>query len=58
MYLLPGKDMLVEVVLDLFISDVDAQLFKRVVIKILKPKYVQYPNSKTFITEINEKYIQ
>ena len=40
-HLLPGKDVLVEVVLDLLIGDVDAQLLKGVDFKVLKAKDVQ-----------------
>jgi hypothetical protein len=39
--LLPCEDVLVEVVLDLLVSNIDAQLFKRIPWKIFKPKNVQ-----------------
>lgn len=40
-YQFPGKDMLVEVVLDLLVGNVDAQLFKGVALEVLKAKDVQ-----------------
>ena len=40
-YQFPGKDVLVEVVLDLLIGNVDTQLFKGVALEVLKAKYVQ-----------------
>ena len=40
-HLLPCKYMLIEVELQLLISHVNAQLLKRVLLEILKPKYVQ-----------------
>jgi len=45
-YLFPGKHVLVEVILDLFIRDVYTQLFKWVAIKVLKAKYVEDSNSQ------------
>ena len=44
LYLFQSKDMLVEVVLQLLIGKVNAQLFKAVVQKILKPKDIQNTN--------------
>lgn len=41
MYLFPGEDVLVEVELDLLIGDVDAELLKRVPLKVFKAKDVQ-----------------
>lgn len=41
MYLFPGEDVLVEVELDLLIGDVDAELLKRVPLKVFKAKHVQ-----------------
>ena len=43
-YLLPGKDVLVEVELQLLIGHVDTQLLKRVATKVLKTKDVQDPD--------------
>ena len=40
-HLLKGKDVLVEVKLNLFVGDVDAQLLKRVLLEVLKSKDVQ-----------------
>jgi hypothetical protein len=36
------KDVFVEVLLELFVGIVDAELLKRVLLKHLKPKYVQH----------------
>lgn len=41
---LPCKDMLVEVILDLFIGNVDTQLFKGITREILEAKYIQESN--------------
>ena len=43
-HLLKGKYMLVEVKLDLFISNVDAQLLKGVLLEVFKSKDVQDSN--------------
>ena len=43
-YLFPGKHILVEVKLKLFISNVDAELFKRVILAVLKPEDVKHSN--------------
>ena len=40
--------MLIEVVLDLFVRNVYAQLLKGVAIKVLKAKYVEDSNSQAF----------
>ena len=46
LYLLfPGEDVLVEVVLQLLVCDVDAELLKRVVLEVLKPENIQQPDS-------------
>ena len=45
--LLKLKDVLIEVILQVFIGVVDAELFKAVAIKILKPKDVQNSNGIT-----------
>lgn len=41
--------MLVEVELDLLISNVDAQLLKRVPLEVLKPEYVEDPDVQSFL---------
>ena len=51
---LPGKDVLIEVVLDLLVSDVDAQLLKRVGLEVLKPKDVQEAGGVALVTEMWE----
>lgn len=48
-YLFPGKDMLIEVELNLFIGNVDAELFKRIFFEILKAKDIQNSNVQTII---------
>lgn len=40
-HLLEGKDVLVEVKLDLLVGDVDAQLLKRVLLEVLEAEDVQ-----------------
>jgi hypothetical protein len=51
----PSKDVLVEVVLNLFVGDVDTELLKWVCCKVLKAEYVQDTYSGTFITETDIK---
>lgn len=48
--LLPREDVLVEVVLDLFISYIDAQLLKWIPWKVFKPKDVQKAHRQWFST--------
>lgn len=48
-YLFPGKDMLIEVELNLFIGNVDAELFKRIFFEILKAKDIQNSNVQTIV---------
>ena len=40
-HLLPGEYVLVEVILYLFIGNVYTQLFKRILVKVLKSEYIQ-----------------
>lgn len=40
-YLFPSKYVLVEVKLDLFVGNVDAELLERVLLEVLKTEYVQ-----------------
>lgn len=40
-YLLPGEDVLVEIKLDLLVSNVDAELLEGVPLEVLKAKDVQ-----------------
>ena len=47
--------MLVEVVLQLLISDVDAELLKRVVLEVLKPENVQQTDRQRLATVIQSK---
>lgn len=49
MYLLPGEDVLVEVELDLLIGDVDAELLKRVPLKVFKAEDVQDADVQTLV---------
>lgn len=48
-YLLPGEYVLVEVELDLFVGDVDAELLKRVPLEVLKAKDVQDANVQALV---------
>lgn len=50
-YLLKSKNVLIEVVLDLFIGDVDAQLLEGIPLKILEPKDIQDPHVHAVICE-------
>ena len=43
--------MLIEVILDLLICDVDAELLKTVVVEILETKNIQDPNWEAISTE-------
>lgn len=56
MYLLPGEDVLVEVELDLLIGDVDAELLKRVPLKVFKAEDVQDADVQTLVFLPEEKY--
>ena len=53
--LLPGKDVLVEVILDLLIGNVDTQLLKGILLKILKAKDIKYSNGEALIAGSTEK---
>jgi len=55
MYLLPGEDVLVEVELDLLIGDVDAELLKRVPLKVFKAEDVQDADVQTLVFLPGEK---
>lgn len=44
-YLLPGKYVLIEVKLYLFICNVNAELFKGILFEILKTEDIQNPNA-------------
>lgn len=48
-YLFPGKNMLIEVELNLFIGNVDTELFKRIFFEILKAKDIKNSNVQTII---------
>lgn len=48
-YLFPRKDMLIEVELNLFIGNVDTELFKRIFFEILKAKDIKNSNVQTVI---------
>jgi len=48
-YLFPGKDVLIEVELNLFIGNVDTELFKRILLEILKAKDIKNSNVQTLI---------
>lgn len=56
-YLLPGENVLVEVKLDLFVGNVDAQLLEGVLLKVLKAKNIQDANVQAliFLSEGDEK---
>lgn len=56
MYLLPGEDVLVKVELDLFIGDVDAELLKRVPLKVFKAEDVQDADVQTLVFLPGEKF--
>lgn len=56
MYLLPGEDVLVEVELDLLIGDVDAELLKRVPLKVFKAEDVQDADVQTLVFLAEEKF--
>ena len=51
-YLLKLEDVLVDVILQCFISVVDAQLLKTVCLEVLKPKHVQDTDGQTLKTQI------
>ena len=48
-YHFPSKDMLIEVILDLFIGYVDTELFKGIVWEVLKPKNVQQTYNRQLV---------
>lgn len=48
-YLFPCKDMLIEVELNLFIGNVDTELFKRIFFEILEAKDIKNSNVQTVI---------
>lgn len=50
-YLLQCEDMLVEVVLQLLVGIVDAELLKAVALKVLKAKDVEDPYGQALVTE-------
>lgn len=52
LYHFPGEDVLVEVVLDLFVRDVDAQLLERILLEILKAEDVEQTNGKSVAAEM------
>jgi hypothetical protein len=55
-YHFPGKDMLIKIVLDLFVSNVDQKLFKRVLGKVFKSENVQQSNDEvTVFSKKNSK---
>lgn len=56
MYLLPGEDVLVKVELDLLIGDVDAELLKRVPLKVFKAEDVQDADVQALVFLPEEKY--
>lgn len=56
-HLFPSKDMLIEVELQLFISNVDTQLLKWIGTKILKPKNIQNPNSSHNVSPAEDKKV-
>lgn len=56
MYLLPGEDVLVKVELDLLIGDVDAELLKRVPLKVFKAEDVQDADVQTLVFLSGKKY--
>lgn len=48
-YLLPSKDVLVEVKLDLLVGDVDAELLEGVLLEVFKTKNVQDADVEAFL---------
>ena len=49
-YLLPGEHILVEVKLELLVSNIDAELLKRIVLAILESKNVKNTNTVQLLT--------
>ncbi len=49
-HLFPGKDVLIEVILNLLISDIYTKLLERIPLKILESKNIQNSNSITLIS--------
>ena len=56
-HLFPSKYVLIEVILDLFVRDVYAQLLKRVLLKILKAEYVKNSDSEALGATNKEKQV-
>lgn len=59
-YLFPSKYVLVEVKLDLFVGNVDAELLERVLLEVLKTEYVQDADVQALVIlsggEKNERF--
>lgn len=54
-YQFPCKDMLIKVILDLFISNIDQQLFKGVLGKVFKSKDIQQSDNWVIVVSVNSK---
>lgn len=49
-HLLPCKHILVKVKLELFIGNVDAELFKRIILAVLKAENIEHANTMQPLT--------
>lgn len=54
-YHFPCKDMLIKVILDLFISNIDQELFKGVLGKVFKSKDIQQSDNEVIVLPENSK---